>query len=52
MEKLEEDKEEAIKLMEGRQYKPEVIEWIWQLLQHNVAHHQMPKNMEAALKFF
>ena len=51
LEKLEEEKEETITMMDGRQYKPEVIEWIWQLLQFNVAHHQVPKVMEASLKF-
>ena len=52
IEKLEESQEETVTLMEGRQYKPEVVEWIWQLIQCNVAHHQVPKVIESSLKFF
>ena len=51
IEKLEEGSEEVIEMMEGRNYKPEVVSYVWELLRANVAHHQIPAVMRSSLKF-
>ena len=55
IEKLEEEREEEIDMMDAkdrRNYKPEVVEYVWELLKANVAHHQVPEVIKSSLKFF
>ena len=55
IEKLEEEQQAEVDMMnpeDRRQYKPEVVEWVWELLRENVAHHQIPKVIESSFKFF
>ena len=55
IEKLEEEQQAEVDMMnpdDRRQYKPEVVEWVWELLRENVAHHQVPKVIESSFKFF
>ena len=55
IEKLEEEREEEIDMMDPkdrRKYKPEVVEYVWELLKANVAHHQVPEIIKSSLKFF
>ena len=52
---LEEEREEEIDMMDQkdrRNYKPEVVEYVWELLKANVAHHQVPAVIKSSLKFF
>ena len=55
IEKLEEEQEVEIDMMDPndrRRFKPEVVEWVWELFGANVAHNQVPKVMESSFKFF
>ena len=55
IEKLEEEREDEIDMMDPkdrRRYKPEVVEYVWDLLKANVAHHQVPEVIKSSLKFF
>ena len=52
---LEEEREEEIDMMDQkdrRNYKPEVVEYVWELLKANVAHHQVPAVIKSSLKIF
>ena len=50
IEEFEEERETEFDLMEGRRYKPEVVELIWELLEDNVAHGRVPTVIEKCLK--
>ena len=50
IEELEEEREPEFDLMEGRRYKPEVVELIWELLEDNVAHGRVPLVIEKCFK--
>ena len=55
IEKLEEEQEVEVEMMDPkdrRRFKPEVVEWVWELLRANVAHHQVPEVMKSSFKFF
>ena len=55
IEKLEEEQEVEVEMMDPndrRRYKPEVVEWVWELFRANVAHHQVPEVMKSSFKFF
>ena len=55
IEKLEEEQEVEVGMMDPndrRRFKPEVVEWVWELLRANVAHHQIPEVMKSCFKFF
>ena len=55
IERLEEEQEQEVDMMDPndrRQFKPEVVEWVWELINQNVAHHQIPKAIESSFKFF
>ena len=55
IEKLEEAQEEEVDMMDPndrRRFKPEVVEWVWELFRANVAHHQVPAVMKSSFKFF
>ena len=46
IEEFEEERETEFDLMEGRRYKPEVVELIWELLEVNFAHGRVPTVIE------
>ena len=55
IEKLEEEQESEIDMMDPndrRNYKPEVVNWVWELQEANVADHQIPKVIKSSMKFF
>ena len=52
IEELEEERESEMDLMEGRQYKPELVELVWELLAENVAQGRVPNIITKCGKLF
>ena len=52
IEQLEEEREPIVDMMEGRQYKPELVELVWELLDENVAQGRIPSLITKCGKLF
>ena len=50
LENLEAEREREIDLKDGRSYKPEVVEAVWDLLEDNVAHGRVGHVIEKVLR--